>query len=378
MADQKITDFSADASPAAADLVVTAKSPFGAGSNRKVTLANMKALMLATPTITGHATIEGVTATGATGTGNFVFSAAPTFTGTVTAPTLKTTTLFATSDGAGALVINKADGTTNVLTLNTTTQEAKLTQIGANATGYADQRSSGIFNFESSQWNGAAAVAGNWTLQGIAGTAANTNVLTLKYGSNTVMSIGQGALATFFFGQHKIISATATTTFAGGVTPFSLLQNSNTTVDNVASIQNANAGNMYTGALVFRNKSHHATTGSADFELWLANGSAEAKVFGVTAAGVLSVTGDIGATGARITKGWFTDLAATSATLGAASTDVITHTGRCVLRTLGSDPQHVTPGSRPAGTVAEMAFYNGKMYFCTNAATPTWELITSA
>lgn len=156
MADQKITDFSADGSPAVADLVVTAKSPFGAGSNRKVTLANMKALMLATPTITGHATIEGV-----------------------------------------------------------------------------------------------------------------------------------------------------------------------------------------------------------------------------TAAGVLSLTGDIGTTGTRITKGWFADLAATAATLGAASTDTITCTGRMVLRTLGSDPQDATPASRPAGTVAEMAYYSGKMYFCTNASTPTWELITS-
>lgn len=378
MADQKITDFSADATPAAADLVVTAKSPFGAGSNRKVTLANMAALILASPTITGHATIEGVTATGATGTGNFVFSAAPTFTGTVTAPTLKTTTLFATTDGAGAFVFNKADGTTNVLTLNTTTQEAKLTQIGANATGYADQRSSGILNFESSQWNGSAAVAGNWTIQGVANTSSNANNLTVKYGSNTLFSIGQGALATFFFGQHKITSATATTTFAGGVTPYSLLQNTNTTINNVASIQNANAGNMYTGAIVFRNTSHHATTGSADFEIWLANGGAAAKVFGVTAAGVMSLTGDIGTTGTRITKGWFTDLAATAATLGAASTDIITCTGRMVLRTAGSDPQDATPASRPAGSVGEIVYYNAEMYFCTDASTPTWKKITAS
>ena len=137
-------------------------------------------------------------------------------------------------------------------------------------------------------------------------------------------------------------------------------------------------GLLETGYIAFKNTSHHATTGSADFEVWLANGAAAAKVFGVTAAGVLSLTGDIGATGARITKGWFADLAATAATLGAASTDTITCTGRMVLRTLGSDPQDATPGNRPAGTVAEMAYYNGKMYFCTNASTPTWELITSA
>src|ERR1051326_3639535 len=42
---------------------------------------------ITTPTISGHATIEGVTPTGATGTGNMVFSASPALTGTPTAPT---------------------------------------------------------------------------------------------------------------------------------------------------------------------------------------------------------------------------------------------------------------------------------------------------
>lgn len=65
-------------------------------------------------------------------------------------------------------------------------------------------------------------------------------------------------------------------------------------------------------------------------------------------------------------------------TLGDASTDTITATGRLIMRTLASDPQHATPASRPAGSVAEMAYYSGKMYICTNAATPTWEMITSA
>lgn len=41
----------------------------------------------ASPTITGHPTIEGVTATGATGTGKMVFDASPTLTGTPAAPT---------------------------------------------------------------------------------------------------------------------------------------------------------------------------------------------------------------------------------------------------------------------------------------------------
>lgn len=65
-------------------------------------------------------------------------------------------------------------------------------------------------------------------------------------------------------------------------------------------------------------------------------------------------------------------------TLGNASTDTITHTGRAIFRTAASDPKHATAGSRPAGSVGEIVYYTGKMYFCTNAATPTWELITSA
>lgn len=65
-------------------------------------------------------------------------------------------------------------------------------------------------------------------------------------------------------------------------------------------------------------------------------------------------------------------------TLGDASTDTITMTGRCIFRTAGSDPQHATPGSRPAGSVGELVYYGGKLYFCTNTSTPTWEKITSA
>jgi len=53
-------------------------------------------------------------------------------------------------------------------------------------------------------------------------------------------------------------------------------------------------------------------------------------------------------------------------------------TGSVVFRTAASDPQHATPGSRPAGVVGEVVFYSAKLYFCTNATTPTWELITSS
>jgi hypothetical protein len=63
---------------------------------------------------------------------------------------------------------------------------------------------------------------------------------------------------------------------------------------------------------------------------------------------------------------------------GSDSTDIMTMTGRFVPRTTASDPQDATPGNRPAGSVGEIAYYNGKWYGCTNSATPTYEKFTSS
>jgi hypothetical protein len=68
----------------------------------------------------------------------------------------------------------------------------------------------------------------------------------------------------------------------------------------------------------------------------------------------------------------------TTIQLGSANSDNITCIGRLKPRTTASDPQHATPASRPAGTVGEIAYYGGKWYGCTNAATPLWEKFTSA
>jgi hypothetical protein len=50
-----------------------------------------KATFAGAMAVTGHTTFEGVTSTGATGTGNLVYSASPTFTGTLTCATLVAT-----------------------------------------------------------------------------------------------------------------------------------------------------------------------------------------------------------------------------------------------------------------------------------------------
>lgn len=92
-------------------------------SNAVTGTGNM--VLSASPTITGHATIEGVTATGATGTGKFVFDTAPTFATSITTPSV-----LATANDSGAL--------------------------GASGTAFADLflASGGVIN-----WN-----AGNYTL----------------------------------------------------------------------------------------------------------------------------------------------------------------------------------------------------------------------
>jgi len=78
----------------------------------------------------------------------------------------------------------------------------------------------------------------------------------------------------------------------------------------------------------------------------------------------------------------FPNLTGTVALMGVTQATNFTTTGTLVGRhiasTAASDPQHATAGSRPAGVVGEIVYYTGKLYFCTNAVTPLWELITSS
>ncbi len=80
-------------------------------------------------TLTGHPTIEGVTSTGAQGTGNLVFSISPTFTGTVTAAGL-TATGTVTASGTISLTGNTGNTTANYSTNATLNGNTKNVNIG--------------------------------------------------------------------------------------------------------------------------------------------------------------------------------------------------------------------------------------------------------
>lgn len=67
---------------------------------------------MTSPVISGHATIEGVTPSGATGTTNLVFSASPTFTGTVTFANATTTGTISSTTGGAPIISTSSASTT--------------------------------------------------------------------------------------------------------------------------------------------------------------------------------------------------------------------------------------------------------------------------
>jgi len=104
-----------------------------------ITLANTvtgtgSLVLSASPTFTGHPTIEGVTPTGATGTGKLVFSDSPLFTGTLRYGGV---TLANTVTGTGSLVLSASPTFTGTVTgvsatmvgLGNVTNESKATMF---------------------------------------------------------------------------------------------------------------------------------------------------------------------------------------------------------------------------------------------------------
>lgn len=81
---------------------------------------------ISAPTISGHPTIEGVTSTGATGTGNLVFSAAPTISGH---PTIEGVTSTGAT-GTGAIVFGTGPTVSNVTLSGTVTAASSAGSSG--------------------------------------------------------------------------------------------------------------------------------------------------------------------------------------------------------------------------------------------------------
>lgn len=125
MASTKISALADGAPAVGTDVTVIER---GGASNARLTLANISTLILATPTITGHPTVEGVTSTGATGTGKFVFDGSP----TLVTPTLGVAT--ATSINKMAITAPATSSTLAVADGKTATISNSLTLAGTDTT----------------------------------------------------------------------------------------------------------------------------------------------------------------------------------------------------------------------------------------------------
>lgn len=161
----------------------------------------------AAPTLTGHPTIEGVTSTGATGTGNFVFSAAPTITGH---PTIEGVTS-AGATGTGNYVFSASPtltGTASVAGLSASASvdfsaaaHTKPSKSGTNATMTATTCAIG-----ETFWVTDAAAGSNW----FGCTATNTWTL-MGGGSGNVTgpnSATAGDIAAFSDTTGKVLADT--------------------------------------------------------------------------------------------------------------------------------------------------------------------------
>lgn len=109
----------------------------GGTTDVQYTFTSLKAFVLASPTVTGHITVEGVTSTGATGTGKLVFDGTPTLVtpilGVATATSINKLTLTAPASGATfTLVDGKTLTVSNTLTLTAT--DGSTLAIGAGGT----------------------------------------------------------------------------------------------------------------------------------------------------------------------------------------------------------------------------------------------------
>jgi len=145
---------------------------------------------LTSPIIGGHAVIEGVTPTGATGTGNLVFSAGPTLTGTLAAANI-------TASGTLAVTGNTTiSGTLTTTDITTTGNQTITGNITAQGTVFSDKIKSPATNANlaiSAQGTGIVDIQSAMTTIGqtITGTASVTGQLNadnLSIDGNTISS----------------------------------------------------------------------------------------------------------------------------------------------------------------------------------------------
>jgi hypothetical protein len=269
-----------------------------------------KATMFSTPTFTGHPTIEGVTSTGATGTGNLVFSSSPTLTSpTLGAATASSINKVAITTPATSATLNISDGKTlnvqNTVTLSGTDNSTitfgaggTVAYTGNNLSVFAattsaqlagiisDETGSGKLVFATSP-SFTTSIDGDATFSafstptaltiGNTTAASTTNISTAALTSGTkTINIGTGGTTTAITAIN-IGSSTGTTTTVYGLTAtspsigtsivtgnssFDVFNTTATTINAFGAATTANIGYTGIGAASTTNISTAALTGA--------------------------------------------------------------------------------------------------------------------
>ena len=169
---------------------------------------------ISSPNITGHATIEGVTPTGATGTGNLVFSASPTISGLLSAASIVAS---GTLDVTGPTIIgylSTADITTlgnhsvsGNITAQGTVYSDKIKSPASNANLSLSAQGTGVVNVQSPMTTVAQTISGNVTVP----DGFITELGNIQIYSNTLTSTTNGNINIVANGAGQISLQSAVT-----------------------------------------------------------------------------------------------------------------------------------------------------------------------
>ena len=163
---------------------------------------------ISSPNITGHATIEGVTPAGATGTGNLVFSASPTVTGTLTAADISASgtlaagnTTISGSLSSQDLTVTGSQSVSGNITVQGTVYSDKIKSPASNANLSLSAQGTGIVDVQSPITTVAQTVNGNITMPdgfiaGLGNIQIYSNTLTSTTNGNiNIVANGTGQIS---------------------------------------------------------------------------------------------------------------------------------------------------------------------------------------
>jgi hypothetical protein len=169
---------------------------------------------ISSPNITGHATIEGVTPTGATGTGNLVFSASPTVTGTLTAATISASgtlaagnTTISGSLSSQDLTVTGSQSVSGDVTVQGTVYSDKIKSPASNANLSLSAQGTGVVDVQSPMTTVAQTISGNVTVP----NGFITELGNIQVYSNTITSTTNGNINIVANGAGQISLQSAVT-----------------------------------------------------------------------------------------------------------------------------------------------------------------------